>query len=514
MINDAKLLDDFWALVEHLLNTVLFVLGGTVWGAIIAEGEKDHSWTGRDWGFLILLYVLLAAIRMFLFACTFPITSRIGLKTSWPETFFQVHGGLRGAVGIALAIFLDNEVREASGGEVNEFTEQTRKVFGLVGGIAFMTLTINGVTAGPLLRKLHLADSSETREMIVKAYKTRYKAAGTGTSECTAMWKVDSSQTTLNLCFSLCVQKDELVRLLTQPRFKNVNFALVKHHVPYMKDLSRAQLMEAVEKHKDTTRPEDYQRPYLKRILPYLPKGQDEPVERLSSLAAAAWDDDDKIEFDPELHARKIRRVLRTTNRMKRRSLVSMRVMMGGGVDPLSVQELRSLFISVLRAAYDMQMRQGELEYREYLAIALDSSLDFAADDIDKGEPLRDWDYVHLFDSSVSAMGRTKQWVIRCVESIWAGKDHKYVVYNVQRLTIERSLAFMAAHRWAQSFIQKEFEDANCELSESGKVIISESQVQYRKAEAFLEEFAPEEVAFVVSHKFCLILLNSGVSYM
>ena len=38
MINNPDLLDDFWVLVEHLLNTVLFVLGGVVWGATVAEG--------------------------------------------------------------------------------------------------------------------------------------------------------------------------------------------------------------------------------------------------------------------------------------------------------------------------------------------------------------------------------------------------------------------------------------------------------------------------------------------
>ena len=31
MVNDPKLLEDFWALVEQLLNTVLFALGGVVW---------------------------------------------------------------------------------------------------------------------------------------------------------------------------------------------------------------------------------------------------------------------------------------------------------------------------------------------------------------------------------------------------------------------------------------------------------------------------------------------------
>lgn len=50
MINDAKLLDSFWTLVEHLLNTILFLLGGAVWGTVIADGEKTGVFTARDWG--------------------------------------------------------------------------------------------------------------------------------------------------------------------------------------------------------------------------------------------------------------------------------------------------------------------------------------------------------------------------------------------------------------------------------------------------------------------------------
>ena len=38
-----------------------------------------------------------------------------------------------------------------------------------------MTLAINGVTAGPLLRKLGLAESTESREKIVLAYQSRFK---------------------------------------------------------------------------------------------------------------------------------------------------------------------------------------------------------------------------------------------------------------------------------------------------------------------------------------------------
>ena len=80
----------------------------------------------------------------------------MGLKTNVKETFFQVYGGLRGAVGIALAIALDSSVRAQADPE-SVFAEQTNKAFGMIGGIAFLTLVINGTTAGPLLTWLGLA---------------------------------------------------------------------------------------------------------------------------------------------------------------------------------------------------------------------------------------------------------------------------------------------------------------------------------------------------------------------
>ena len=72
----------------------------------------------------------------------------------------------------------------------------------------------------------------------------------------------------------------------------------------------------------------------------------------------------------------------------------------------------------------------------------------------------------------------------------------------------------MAAHRWARAFMQKEFADADSELSELGKIIFSESQEQCKKAQEVLDRLDPKEVSLVVAHKFCLILLNSAISYM
>ena len=42
----------------------------------------------------------------------YPVTSRIGIGTTWREAVFMSYGGLRGAVGIALALSLHAEVCE------------------------------------------------------------------------------------------------------------------------------------------------------------------------------------------------------------------------------------------------------------------------------------------------------------------------------------------------------------------------------------------------------------------
>jgi NhaP-type Na+/H+ or K+/H+ antiporter len=86
MINDQKLMAAFWEHVESLLNTLLFTLAGVVWGTIISN-ERD-KFNMKDWGYLIMLYVLLNAIRFFLVACWYPLISRIGLKSDWQEAVF------------------------------------------------------------------------------------------------------------------------------------------------------------------------------------------------------------------------------------------------------------------------------------------------------------------------------------------------------------------------------------------------------------------------------------------
>lgn len=341
---------------------------------------------------------------------------------------------------------------------------------------------------------------------------------------------------------------EHMVRLLAQQRFRHVNFALVRYHVPILADLTKAQLLEAVEKNKDSVALEEYQPPSLERILPYLKDDDDESY----FISTRVDNGEDTLSpLDTDAHARKLKRELRTKNRKKRRSKSTMRFMVEEA-EPMSMQELRTLFISILKSAYEVQIRDGELEDRQFLSVTLEQSLEFAADAVSNGQPLRDWDFIHLIDGPLVRLAKKSRkhpGLTECCTLHMACAKNKRdsIKNNFKRLKIERALCFMAAHRcvfclplknltticmnlthfllvilippfplvrWGQKFFRREFENAESELSESGKRVINESQAQYDKAEAELKTSDPRDVELVSSHKFCSILLNSGVYYV
>ena len=167
LVNDLHRTHDFWHITEHLLNSVLFTLGGAVWGGVISSTDNNiHYFGDVYWLYLLFLFGLVVLIRFILVFAFYPMTSRLGVGQSVKEAIFMSYGGLRGAVGISLALLLGAEVSTIL--ESDSIAQETRGkyrayvdiVFGLVGGVAFLTLVINGPTSGPLLRTLGLVTPS------------------------------------------------------------------------------------------------------------------------------------------------------------------------------------------------------------------------------------------------------------------------------------------------------------------------------------------------------------------
>ena len=117
LVNNTHLMSHFWEITEVLLNTLLFTLAGCVFGGMLVDSNRqnvgiDTIFEPQDWGYLFVLFVLLLAIRFFLIFAFYPLLSVIGIGTSWQEAIFMSYSGLRGAVGLALALSLFAEVSE------------------------------------------------------------------------------------------------------------------------------------------------------------------------------------------------------------------------------------------------------------------------------------------------------------------------------------------------------------------------------------------------------------------
>jgi NhaP-type Na+/H+ or K+/H+ antiporter len=470
-INDIHLMDDFFSIIEHILNTIIFSLGGLVWGEFLYKNIDDGIVTWIDLGNLIILYVLLHVIRGFLFASCYPITANIGLGTNWRETSFQIYGGLRGAVGIALAIALDNEVKMLRSDEnydVEKEYEDVSKMYFMVGGIAFLTLFVNGATAGPLLKRLRLVEHSEGRQKIIDAYRCHLR-------EITIL---------------------SFVKYLTHERFKSVNFSAVQENIPFLQDLTLDQLVDAVQKVKETTDPNTYRPPYLENVLLALKVGDSE-IEQYDILLET-----------PEQYTKNRRMQKQNAIRMLRHRS-SMRLMMKS--DQLSAKELRLLFISMLKAQHENLINEGLLLSENGLTIALNQSLELATTDVTNDMKLNDLKHAKDSYEMISKFTRFTEKItdfFRCGQKRSDGQ-------NQNRSSILLEFAFTASHERAQRFFTEQLGDGDKELTEAAKIVLAESKEEVEEITNDLTCDKRKKIYTDVStRKFCNALLNQGIVYV
>lgn len=417
-------------------------------------------------------------IRAVCFFAIYPVTVRIGLSTTIQETIFQIWGGLRGAVAIALAISLNSQVIEVSGsaeGEQTVFEVQTAQLYQMVGGMSFMTLIVNGITAGPLLKKLGLVDEPETRKRIIGAYEYDYKVHSV----------------------------DQMVKLLTYDTFQFVDFSVVRFHIPFLKNLTREGLAHSIRKMKQSTPPSEYRPPYLKRILPYLPpedESIDETVKEANRKLLA--EDPSTFEASPKgslsYKARKIHRPEEHTKP--------------------TLDELRLVFLSLLESQYCQQLDSGELESNHPVTLALKFSHTSAVTHCKAGNPINDFYYLEKYEDSFV---RTAQWLkkrilfLTCMEKVLGVRSNYPLREAGQTVYASQIESFIGAHKSAEKIFKDKFAFLNDELSDDGKTVVSESEDQVSQATASLKsKMDHTTVKITASHKFCKILLTKASKFV
>lgn len=109
--------------------------------------------TDTDAGKIVALFVLLNIIRFLVLVMFWPCLGRVGYPVEFRHIVMCAYSGLRGAVGLTLALMVVNST------EVPEIVRDLTLYS--VGLVAFLTLIINATTVGFLVKYLGLSTQSD-----------------------------------------------------------------------------------------------------------------------------------------------------------------------------------------------------------------------------------------------------------------------------------------------------------------------------------------------------------------
>jgi len=138
----------FWEILAYLANTLIFLLVGVA----IMEKAFDVIET-LDWLYILVDYFGVVVIRLIVITVFSPFLTRLGYGLPWKDAVVMIWGGLRGAVGLALAlqVAMDHEV-------------VGNKILIHTAGIVLLTLIINATTIRKLLSILGMSEISDSKK--------------------------------------------------------------------------------------------------------------------------------------------------------------------------------------------------------------------------------------------------------------------------------------------------------------------------------------------------------------
>ena len=147
----------FWETVVYLTNTMIFILAG-----MIVSLKAFDSFNEKDFIYLGVIYISINVIRFIVLLMFMPLINCFG-KLSRGETLLVGWGGLRGAVGLALALIIQADEQVIS----KDDTVRTKFVFH-VAGIVILTLCINGTTTKKLVETYKLNQVSQRSKNLMR----------------------------------------------------------------------------------------------------------------------------------------------------------------------------------------------------------------------------------------------------------------------------------------------------------------------------------------------------------
>ncbi len=150
----SHFLHQFWHMMSHIANTLIFFIVGIVIALNISLASQ------RLWLVLVLLYVALTFIRALSVWSLMPLLRRIGVGITHQKATVLVWGGLRGAVSLSMALALARD---------EAIAEPLRnQILFLTAGVVVLTIVVNGSTMEWLLHVLKLDKLPKAKEASVQ----------------------------------------------------------------------------------------------------------------------------------------------------------------------------------------------------------------------------------------------------------------------------------------------------------------------------------------------------------
>ncbi len=151
-------MDQFWDLMAYMANTLIFIIVG-----VVIAMKIEISWTSLI--LLFLVYVGVNVVRMLVILVLYPFMKKTGYGLTFRESFILAWGGLRGALGLTLALMVSYTM------EIPE--DIRRQILLFTGGIVTLTLTINATTMRWLLMKLGLTKVPSAKVLLESGLKLK-----------------------------------------------------------------------------------------------------------------------------------------------------------------------------------------------------------------------------------------------------------------------------------------------------------------------------------------------------
>jgi len=149
------------------MNIIIFLLGGALCGAAMVHIEL------QDYLNLLVIYLFLLLVRGTLFFGSRPLLkwlSHDNLPVTLSDAAVMTWGGLRGAVGLALAIQVRRGRAPDSDGVPQIDSTTADRVLFFVSGVAFLTTVVNATSAPYLVQELGITAVPEVQERVLRKF--------------------------------------------------------------------------------------------------------------------------------------------------------------------------------------------------------------------------------------------------------------------------------------------------------------------------------------------------------